>query len=99
MGATAASLTASAAGASALLEEIGDARVKWVEVFRDHLVVHPEQLSEGAAIAAQLEITSATDYPATRPGFTIWTGYWRGMETFVYGELRRTARPLRAWPT
>ena len=99
MGASAASLAISAAGVSELLAEVGDARVKWVEVFRDHLVVHPDRLSEGADIAAQLGITTATDYPATRPGFTIWTGTWRNMDTFVYGELRRTARPVRAWPT
>lgn len=41
----------------------------------------------------------ATDYPATQPGFTMWTGRWRHMDTFVYGELRGTARPVRAWPT
>lgn len=82
-----------------LLDEVGDARVKWVEVFRDHLVLHPTQRSEGAAIAEQLGITVATDYPATRPGFTMWTGCWRGIDMYVYGDLRGSARPVRAWPT
>lgn len=99
MATIAGSLANSAAGASELLAEVGDARVKWVEVFRDHLVVHPARLGEGADIAAQLGITVATDYPATQPGFTIWTGRWRGMEMYVYGELRGSARPVRAWPT
>lgn len=93
------SLAESAAGASDLLAEVGDARVKWVEVFRDHLVVHPAQLREGADIAAQLGITVATDYPATQPGFTIWSGRWRNTDMFVYGELRGSARPVRRWPT
>jgi hypothetical protein len=99
MGTIAGSLADSAAGASELLAELGDARVKWVEVFRDHLVVHPARITDGAAIAAQLGITVATDYPATQPGFTLWTGRWRGMEMYVYAELRGTARPVRAWPT
>lgn len=99
MGTIAGSLADSAAGASDLLAVLGDARVKWVEVFRDRLVVHPARLTEGADIAAQLEITTATDYPATKPGFTIWSGRWRDMEMFVYGELRGSARPVRAWPT
>ncbi|MFC8796403.1 hypothetical protein ACFT1B_34470 [Streptomyces griseoincarnatus] len=99
MATIAGSLADSAAGASDLLAEVGDARVKWVEVFRDHLVVHPARLTEGADIAAQLGITVATDYPATKPGFTIWSGRWKGMEMFVYGELRGAARPVRAWPT
>lgn len=99
MATIAGSLAESAAGASALLAMVGDARVKWVEVFRDRLVVHPARLSEGAVIAAELEITAATDYPATKPGFTIWSGRWRDMEMFVYGELRGSARQVRAWPT
>lgn len=99
MATIAGSLADSAAGARALLAEVGDARIKWVEVFRDHLVVHPARLTEGAEIAAQLGITVATDYPATRPGFTIWTGRWREMDMFVYGALRGSARPVRSWPT
>lgn len=99
MATIAGSLAESAAGAADLLAEVGDARIKWVEVFRDHLVVHPARLTEGAEIAAQLGITVATDYPATKPGFTVWTGCWHGMDMFVYGELRGTARPVRAWPT
>jgi hypothetical protein len=92
-------LADSAAGVATLLAEVGDARIKWVEVFRDHLVVHPARQSEGAAIAAQLGITVATDYPATRPGFTMWTGCWNDMDLFVYGELRGTTRAVRSWPT
>lgn len=99
MATIAGSLARSAAGAADLLAEVGDARIKWVEVFRDHLVVHPARLTEGAEIAAQLEITVATDYPATKPGFTVWTGCWRGMDMFVYSELRGSARPVRSWPT
>jgi hypothetical protein len=91
-------LTDSTACAADLLAEVGDARIKWVEVFRSHLVVHPARLSEGAAIAAQLGITVATDYPVTRPGFTMWTGCWSGMDLYVYGELRRAIRSVRAWP-
>ena len=93
------SLADSAARAAALLAEVGDARIKWVEVFRDHLVVHPARLVEGADIAAQLGITVATDYPATRPGFTIWTGCWESMDMFVYGTLRGSTRAVRSWPT
>jgi len=99
MATKAGSLADSAAGAADLLAEVGDARIKWVEVFRDHLVVHPARLAEGAEIAAHLGITVATDYPATKPGFTVWTGRWNGMEMFVYAELRGTARSVRAWPT
>jgi hypothetical protein len=99
MATKAGSLADSAAGAADLLAEVGDARIKWVEVFRDHLVVHPARLVEGADIAAQLGITVATDYPATKPGFTVWTGRWNGMEMFVYAELRGTTRSIRAWPT
>ena len=77
MATIAGSLADSAAVASDLLAEVGDARVKWVEVFRDRLVVHPARLTEGADIAAQLELIAATDYPATKPGFTIWSGRWR----------------------
>ncbi|MFE7506216.1 hypothetical protein [Promicromonospora sp. NPDC057488] len=99
MGMIAGTLADSAAGVSDLLAEVGDARIKWVEVFRDHLVVHPERRSEGAAIAEQLGITVATDYPATRPGFTMWTGCWNGMDMYVYGDLRGTTRAVRSWPT
>lgn len=98
MATIAGSLADSAAGAAELLAEVGDARVKWVEVFRDHLVVHPARLIEGADIAAQLGITAATDYPATRPGFTVWTGRWNGMDMFVYGALRGSTRAPRSWP-
>lgn len=99
MATIAGNLADSAVGVRALLEEIGDARVKWIEVFRDHLVVHPTRRSEGAAIAAQLGITVATDYPATRPGFTMWTGCWNDMDLYVYGDLRGSTREVRAWPT
>jgi hypothetical protein len=68
-------------------------------VFRDRLVVHPAQISEGAAIAEQLGITVATDYPASHPGFTLWTGRWKDTEMYVYAELRGSARSVRAWPT
>lgn len=98
MAAIAGNLASSAAGVADLLAEVGDARIKWVEVFRDHLVVHPARQSEGAAIAAQLGITVATDYPATRPGFTMWTGRWNGMDMYVYGELRGPVRAVRSWP-
>ena len=91
-------LADSATGVTALLREVGDSRIKWVEVFRDHLVVHPSRRSEGAAIAAQLGITVATDYPATRPGFTMWTGSWNNMDLYVYGELRGSTREVRSWP-
>ncbi|PUB28615.1 hypothetical protein C8K30_10335 [Promicromonospora sp. AC04] len=99
MATIAGNLADSAAGVAELLAEVGDARIKWVEVFRDHLVVHPARQSEGAAIAAQLGITVATDYPATKPGFTMWTGTWNGMDMYVYGDLRGTTRTVRAWPT
>jgi len=91
-------LTDSTADVAELLAEVGDTRVKWVEVFRDHLVVHPTRQSEGAQIAEQLGITVATDYPATRPGFTMWTGTWRGMDLYIYGDLRGDTRTVRAWP-
>ena len=81
-------LAGSAAAVTEVLAEVGDARIKWVEVFRDRLVVHPERRSEGAEIAAQLGVTFAADYPATRPGFTLWTGRWNGTDISVYGELR-----------
>ncbi|MCP2265039.1 hypothetical protein ACFQHV_11660 [Promicromonospora thailandica] len=99
MGAMTLCLATSAAGMSELLAQIGDERVKWVEVFRDRLVVHPERMSDGADIAAQLGITTATDYPATRPGFTVWTGRWQELDMFVYSELRGAARTVRAWPS
>ncbi|MFD6141778.1 hypothetical protein [Promicromonospora sp. NPDC060271] len=92
-------LADSATGVAALLAEVGDTRVKWVEVFRDRLVVHPARQSEGAVIAAQLGITVATDYPATTPGFTMWTGRWNDLDLFVYSELRGTTRVVRSWPT
>jgi hypothetical protein len=98
MATIAGNLTDSAAGVAALLAEVGDTRIKWVEVFRDHLVVHPARQSEGAAIAAQLGITVATDYPATQPGFTMWTGRWNGMDMYVYGDLRGSTRAVRPWP-
>lgn len=98
MATIAGNLAGSAAGVAHLLAEVGDARIKWVEVFRDHLVVHPARQSDGAAIAAQLGITVATDYPATRPGFTMWTGRWNGMDIYVYGELRGPVRAVRSWP-
>jgi hypothetical protein len=78
-----------------LLTEVGDARIKWVEIFRDHLVVHPARRSEGAAIANQLGINVATDYPATRPGFTLWTGSWKGTDMYIYGELREAMPSVR----
>lgn len=92
------SLADSAAGVMALLAEIGGMQVKWVEVFRDRLVVHPARRSEGAAIAALLGVTVATDYPTTTPGFTLWTGHWNGIDVHVYGDLRGTARTIRPWP-
>lgn len=87
----------SATGVADLLTEVGEARIKWVEIFRDHLVVHPARRSEGGAIADQLGITVATDYPATRPGFTLWTGSWKGIDMYIYGELREAVPAVRPW--
>lgn len=87
-------LAASAVGVADLLAEVGDTRIKWVEVFRDRLMVHPARRSEGAAIAAELGFTVATDYPATQPGFTIWTGRWKAMDLYIYGDLRLITRTV-----
>ena len=91
-------LADSATDVMVLLAEVGDTRIKWVEVFRDHLVVHPSRRSEGAAIAEQLGVSVATDYPATKPGFTLWTGCWNGMDLYIYGDLRGSTRAIRSWP-
>lgn len=98
MDAITAGLSGAMAGAGTLLAEVGETRVKWVEVFRDRLVVHPERMSEGADIAARLGIMACTDYPSTRPGFTVWSGRWRDLDLFVYAELRGASRAVRAWP-
>ena len=80
-----------------LLTEVGEARIKWVEIFRDRLVMHPARRSEGEAIANQLGIHVATDYPATQPGFTLWTGSWKGIDMYIYGELREAVPQVRPW--
>lgn len=93
-------LADSAGAASALLEELGDERVKCVEVYRDRLLVHPLRLPDGAALAESLSLPHYLDVPGTTPGYSMWRGVWNGWDVHVFGALRGApdAAVVRRWP-
>ncbi|WP_125775464.1 hypothetical protein [Antribacter gilvus] len=97
-------LADSAEAASTLLAELGDDRVKCVEVYRDRLMVHPLRLPDGASLAEALSLPHYLDVPGTTPGYSMWRGAWNGWDVHVFGELRTPAgavavgRGVRSWP-
>ncbi|WP_369373461.1 hypothetical protein AB1046_06295 [Promicromonospora sp. Populi] len=66
-------------------------RADWIEVLTvtpDRVTLQPWHLDDGESIARSLGLDHAIDQRMLDPGYTLWTGTWRGVEVQVRGALR-----------
>jgi predicted nucleic acid-binding protein len=71
-------------------------RADWIEVLtvtHERVTLQPWHLDDGENIARALGLDNAIDQRMLEPGYTLWTGTWRGIEVQVRGTLR-TAGPV-----
>lgn len=66
-------------------------RADWIEVLTvtpERVCLQPWHLDDGESIARALGLDHAIDQRMMEPGYTLWTGTWRGVEVQVRGALR-----------